>query len=131
MAAPARRPSLSGERTSVTRFAKLATAAAVATFVLIAVGGLVRATVWGLGGPDWRGCFAFGALTPPLELHAWIEHTHRLVAAVFVGPLVAAVGLATVFTARRRDRPLLAAAALAGVLVVVQAWLGAQVVWGR
>ena len=123
--------SLSGERTHVTRFAKLATAAAVATFVLIAVGGLVRATDSGLGCPDWPGCFAFGDLIPPLELHAWIEHLHRLVAAVFVGPLVAAVGLVTVFTARRRDRPLLAAAVLAGVLVVVQAWLGAQVVWER
>ena len=92
----------------MTRFAKLAVAAAVATFVLIAVGGLVRATDSGLGCPDWPLCF--GDWLPPAELHPWIEHSHRLVAAAFVGPLVAAVGLITVFSRRRHDRPLLAAA---------------------
>ena len=106
----------------MTRFAKLAVAAAAATFVLIAVGGLVRATDSGLGCPDWPLCF--GDWLPPVDLHAWIEHSHRLVAAAFVGPLVAAVGLITVFSARRHDRPLLAAAVVAGVLVIVQSLLG-------
>ncbi|MGZ8563930.1 MAG: COX15/CtaA family protein, partial [Candidatus Limnocylindria bacterium] len=108
------------------RFAKLSIAAALATFVLIVVGGLVRATDSGLGCPDWPLCF--GAWVPPLELHAWIEHSHRLIAAVAVGPLVAAVALITVFTPRRRDRTMLIAAVVAGVLVIVQAWLGGQVV---
>jgi heme o synthase len=110
----------------LTRFAKLTVAAAVATFVLISIGGLVRATDSGLGCPDWPLCF--GDWLPPADLHAWIEHTHRLVAAVFVGPLVGAVGLITVFSGRRRDRPLLAAAVVAGVLVIVQSLLGAAVV---
>ncbi|MEO7295617.1 MAG: heme o synthase [Candidatus Limnocylindria bacterium] len=110
----------------MTRFAKLAVAAAVATFVLIAVGGLVRATDSGLGCPDWPLCF--GDWLPPADLHAWIEHSHRLTAAVFVGPLVGAVGLITVFSRRRRDRPLLVAAVTAGVLVIVQSLLGAAVV---
>jgi protoheme IX farnesyltransferase len=110
----------------LTRFAKLAVAAAVATFALIAVGGLVRATDSGLGCPDWPLCF--GDWLPPVDLHAWIEHSHRLVAAAFVGPLVAAVGLITVFSGRRRDRPLLAAAVVAGVLVIVQSLLGGAVV---
>jgi protoheme IX farnesyltransferase len=110
----------------VSRFAKLAVAAAVATYLLIVVGGLVRATDSGLGCPDWPLCF--GAWVPPLELHAWIEHSHRLVAAVAVGPLVGGVGLITVFTARRHDRPMLVAAVVAGILVIVQAWLGGQVV---
>ena len=109
----------------MTRFAKLAVAAAVATFVLIAVGGLVRATDSGLGCPDWPLCF--GDWLPPAELHPWIEHSHRLIAAAFVGPLVAAVGLITVFS-RRNDRPLLAAAIVAGVLVIVQSLLGGAVV---
>ena len=110
----------------MTRFAKLAIAAAAATFVLITVGGLVRATDSGLGCPDWPLCF--GDWVPPAEMHAWIEHSHRLVAAVLVGPLVGAVALITVFTARRRDRALLIAAVGAGVLVIVQALLGGQVV---
>jgi protoheme IX farnesyltransferase len=110
----------------VTRFAKLAVAAAVATFVLIAAGGLVRATDSGLGCPDWPLCF--GDWVPPADLNAWIEHTHRLIAAVFVGPLVGAVALITVFSDRRRDTPLLAAAIVAGVLVIVQSLLGAAVV---
>ena len=108
------------------RFAKLAVAASIATYVLIVVGGLVRATDSGLGCPDWPACF--GKWVPPAELHAWIEHSHRLVAALAVGPLVAAVGLITLFTARRHDRPLLAAALVTGVLVVLQALLGGQVV---
>src|SRR5688572_4561894 len=117
----------SGERNPMlTRFAKLAVAAAVATFVLIAVGGLVRATDSGLGCPDWPLCF--GDWVPPADLHAWIEHSHRLIAAVFVGPLVGAVGLVTVFTHRRRDLPLLGAAVVAGVLVILQSLLGAAVV---
>jgi protoheme IX farnesyltransferase len=110
----------------LTRFAKLAVAAAVATFVLIAVGGLVRATDSGLGCPDWPLCF--GDWLPPAELDPWIEHSHRLIAAGFVGPLVAAVGLITVFSRRRHDRPLLAAAVVAGILVIAQSLLGALVV---
>ena len=113
----------------MTRFAKLAVAAAVATFVLISVGGLVRATDSGLGCPDWPLCF--GDWLPPAELHAWIEHSHRLIAAVFVGPMVGAIGLITVLTARRRDRPLLIGAVVAGVLVIVQSLLGALVVMER
>ncbi|CAN5807252.1 heme o synthase [soil metagenome] len=113
----------------MTRFTRLAVAAAVATFVLIAVGGLVRATDSGLGCPDWPLCF--GGWLPPAGLHAWIEHTHRLVAAIFVGPLIGAIGLITVFSARRRDRPLLAAAVIAGVLVIAQSLLGAAVVLER
>ncbi len=114
------------EEPDLTRFAKLAIAAAVATFVLISVGGLVRATDSGLGCPDWPLCF--GDWIPPADLNAWIEHSHRLVAAVFVGPLVGAVGLITVFSHRRRDLPLLLAAVVAGGLVIVQSLLGAAVV---
>ena len=127
MATPARPAPASGdEEPDLTRFAKLAVAAAVATFVLIAIGGLVRATDSGLGCPDWPLCF--GNWLPPADLHAWIEHSHRLTAAVFVGPLVGVVGLITFFSHRRRDLPLLAAAVVAGVLVIAQSLLGAAVV---
>jgi protoheme IX farnesyltransferase len=130
MAAPTRPRLRSGaEEPDVTRFAKLAIAAAVATFVLIAVGGLVRATDSGLACPDWPGCFAFNDWIPAADLHVWIEHTHRLIAALAVGPLVGLIGIWTLVSAeRRRDRPLLAAAVAAGVLVIVQSILGRTVV---
>src|ERR687891_1156857 len=118
MGAPARhgpQPADSRKPPTLTRFAKLAPAAAVATFVLIAIGGLVRATDSGLACPDWPLCL--GHWLPPAELRPWIEHSHRLVAAVFVGPLVGAVGLITVFSRRRRDTPMLIAAIVAGLLV--------------
>jgi protoheme IX farnesyltransferase len=112
----------------LSRFATLAVAAAIATYILIVVGGLVRATDSGLACPDWPGCFFFNDWIPAADAHVWIEHTHRLIAALAVGPLIAAIGLITVFTKRRRDRVLLAAAVVAGVLVIIQALLGRQVV---
>ena len=108
------------------RFARLAAAAAAATYLLIVAGGLVRATDSGLGCPDWPLCF--GDWVPPAEFHAWIEHTHRLIAAVAVGPLVGLTALVTVFSSRRTDRVLLIAAVTAGVLVIGQSLLGGLVV---
>ncbi|HEX2194355.1 MAG TPA: heme o synthase [Candidatus Limnocylindria bacterium] len=112
----------------MSRFAWLAVAASVATFVLISVGGLVRATDSGLACPDWPGCFAFNDWIPAADAQVWIEHTHRLIAALAVGPMVGAIGLITVFSSRRRDRVLLGAAVAAGALVIVQSVLGRFVV---
>ena len=110
----------------MTRFRRLAVATTAATFVLIAVGGLVRATDSGLGCPDWPRCF--GKLVPPAELHAWIEHSHRLVASV-VMVLVALLVVAAWRTGQ--DRVVRRAAVAALVLVLAQALLGAFVVWWK
>jgi len=110
----------------VTRFRRLAVATTAATFVLIAVGGLVRATDSGLGCPDWPRCF--GRLVPPTELHAWIEHSHRLVAAAVV-VLVALLAVAAWRGGQPRGVRLAAAAAV--VVVLTQALIGAVVVWWR
>ena len=126
---PAQVPFDASRRMPLSRFARLAIAAAIATYVLIVVGGLVRATDSGLACPDWPGCFAFNDWIPAADAHVWIEHTHRLIAALAVGPMVGLIGLITVFTNRRRDRALLAAAVVAGVLVIVQSVLGRQVVF--
>ena len=112
----------------MTRFARLAVAASLATYLLIVVGGLVRATDSGLACPDWPLCSPGSGWLAPPELHAWIEHSHRLIAEILVGPLVAAVAFITLFSTRRHDRPMLIAAVTAGVLVVLQALLGGQVV---
>jgi len=108
----------------VTRFQRLAYLTTAATFVLITVGGLVRATDSGLGCPDWPRCF--GRLTPPPELHAWIEHSHRLVAAT----VIVLVTLLAVAAWRGRHPAAVRWAAAGAVLMVLsQALLGAIVVW--
>ena len=110
----------------MTRFQRLAYLTTAATFVLITVGGLVRATDSGLGCPDWPRCF--GRLTPPPELHAWIEHSHRLVAAL----VIVLVGLLAVAAWRGRHPATVRWAAAGAVLLVLsQALLGAIVVWVR
>jgi heme o synthase len=110
----------------LTPFRRLAVVTIAATFALIAVGGLVRATDSGLGCPDWPRCF--GKLVPPAELHAWIEHSHRLVASV-VMLLVAALVVAAWRTGQ--DRVVRRAAVAALVLVLAQALIGAFVVWWK
>jgi heme o synthase len=110
----------------LTRFRRLAVVTIAATFVLIAVGGLVRATDSGLGCPDWPRCF--GRLVPPAELHAWIEHSHRLVASV-VMVLVALLVVAAYRT--RQERAIRRASVAALVMVLAQAMIGAFVVWWK
>jgi protoheme IX farnesyltransferase len=110
----------------LTRFRRLAVVTTAATFVLIAVGGLVRATDSGLGCPDWPRCF--GRLVPPAELHAWIEHSHRLVASV-VMVLVALLVVAAYRTGQERAVRRAGVAAL--VMVLAQAMIGAFVVWWK
>jgi len=101
----------------------------VATLLLVAVGGLVRATDSGLGcGDDWPDCN--GRLIPVLNARpVIIEWTHRAVAIV-VGFLVLALFVQAL--RELRDRPglvKLSGAALA--LVMFQGLLGRVVVKGE
>lgn len=111
----------------MTTFRRLAQASTVATFVLVAIGGLVRATKSGLGcGDDWPHCS--GRLLPALESRAvMIEFSHRLMATV----VVVLLGVLAVTAWRRhRDAPaLVRGATVAFGLVLFQALLGAVVVW--
>jgi protoheme IX farnesyltransferase len=102
-------------------FRRLAALTALATFVLIVVGGIVRVSGSGLGCPDWPTCH--GQIVPPLMLQALVETSHRWTAAI-VSILV--VATAVVAIARRRDRAWLTAVAILAVLVlIVQIALGA------
>ncbi|MFN2526772.1 MAG: heme A synthase [Actinomycetota bacterium] len=105
---------------------RLALVAAGATFALISIGGLVRATKSGLGcGTDWPHCS--GRLLPALENRAvLIEFSHRLAA----GVVILLLGWLAVRALRRhRSEPqILWGSVAAFVLVLSQAALGALVV---
>jgi cytochrome c oxidase assembly protein subunit 15 len=87
-------------------------------------GAAVRLTGSGLGCPDWPKCY--GGATPPLESHAVIEYTNRLLTG-FVGFAVIAASILAFF--RRPYRWHLALfGALLPLGVIGQAILGALVV---
>jgi cytochrome c oxidase assembly protein subunit 15 len=120
-------------------FRRLALWTTATTYVLILVGGLVRASGAGLGCPDWPRCFggwippASAAQLPPgfdaSQFNAtlmWTEYLNRLLG-VSVGLLI----LATLVSAIRRHRHtpgILWPTAAAFILVGFQGWLGGQVV---
>ena len=121
------------------RFQKLAITTTFATFLLIAIGGFVRASGAGLGCPDWPRCFE--RWYPPTHISqlpdhidpalfnlrlAWIEYTNRLIGVV-IGFLI----LATSYCAYRDYRnikPVFSASLAALILVTFQGWFGGQVV---
>lgn len=107
-------------------FQRLTVATVVASLMLVAIGGAVRATDSGLACPTWPGCFSAGDFVPAADLNVWIEHTHRLVAG-FVALMIAGQLLWALARFRER-REILWPAALAAVLVLAQAALGAIVV---
>ena len=109
----------------MTRFQKLAALTLGTAILLVIVGVVVRATGSGLGCPDWP--FCHGQLLPPVDdAKAWIEWTHRTIAAI-VGFEI--LGLAILAVRDHRDRPSLLWPSIASVgLVGFQAWLGRETV---
>jgi cytochrome c oxidase assembly protein subunit 15 len=120
-------------------FTRLSLATTIATYLLIAVGALVRAAGAGLGCPDWPRCF--GRWIPPTSaaelplgfdvsqfqaVHTWLEYVNRLLGVV-IGFLIFATLIAAWRRHRRQPRIVWPTTA-AFVLVGVQGWLGGQVV---
>lgn len=110
-----------------------------ATIFLIFVGGLVRASGAGLGCPDWPKCF--GLWVPPTSVadlpagfdasqfnvvKMWTEYINRLIG-VIIGLLITATFLLS-FRYRKSKPSVTFSSGAAFVMVLVQGWLGGQVV---
>jgi cytochrome c oxidase assembly protein subunit 15 len=120
-------------------FQRLALWTTAATYFLILVGGLVRASGAGLGCPDWPRCFgswippaSAAALPPQFDISQfnptlmWTEYLNRLLG-VTVGLLI----LATTISAwrhHRREPRIVWTTTAALLLTVFQGWLGGRVV---
>lgn len=74
----------------MTNAQRLATATAIMTLILIAIGTFVRATGSGLGCPDWPTCH--GSAIPPGNQESLIEFSHRFTASI-VGFMVIGVAI--------------------------------------
>jgi heme o synthase len=99
---------------------RFAVATAVATYLLILIGGLVHGTGSSLACPDWPTCY--GTMMPKMEGGVLVEHSHRLAAGtVLIMTLVLAGLLQWSPGADRRLRPF---GWLAVGLVFFQAILG-------
>lgn len=130
-------------------FRRLGLTTVVAVYLLILVGGIVRATGAGMGCPDWPKCF--GTWIPPTAeeqlpdnykeifgaklkgevifnpVKTWIEYINRLLG-VLIGFFIFGTFIASVFTYFRKDNLIVSLSFLAFVLVAFEGWLGSKVV---
>lgn len=108
------------------QYAIVAYAALVALTLIVLTGAAVRLTGSGLGCPTWPKCY--GNVYPPLNTHAVIEFSNRLLTA----PVSIAAGLAWLGALRRRPyrRDLVWLGALLPLGVICQAILGGFTVRG-
>lgn len=108
------------------QYAIVAYAALVALTLIVLTGAAVRLTGSGLGCPTWPKCY--GNVYPPLNTHAVIEFSNRLLTV----PVSIAAGLAWVGALRRRPyrRDLMWLGALLPLGVIGQAVLGGFTVRG-
>jgi heme A synthase len=109
----------------ITAVRRIAIATTAATYLLVVIGGMVRATGSGLGcGNDWPRCN--GRIVPLADYHTLIEFSHRFMATVVV---IGTIALAVAAIRFARNRPgIVVPAVLTVPLVLSQAVLGAVVV---
>src|SRR6266853_329615 len=108
------------------QYVRVAYIALGALTLIVLSGAAVRLTGSGLGCPDWPKCY--GNAYPPLNAHAVIEFSNRMITA----PVSIAAGAAWLFALRRRPyrRDLVWLGALLPLGVVGQAVLGGFTVRG-
>jgi cytochrome c oxidase assembly protein subunit 15 len=108
------------------QYARVAYLALAALTLIVLTGAAVRLTGSGLGCPDWPKCY--GNAYPPLNTHAVIEFSNR----VITFPVSIAAGAAWLLAVRRRPyrRDLARLGALLPLGVIGQAVLGGFTVRG-
>jgi cytochrome c oxidase assembly protein subunit 15 len=109
------------------QYARAAYVALGALALIVLTGAAVRLTGSGLGCPDWPKCY--GKDIPPLETHAVIEYSNRLITALVTIAALSAAVLAWRRRPFRRDLALLGTLLPVGVLA--QAVLGGFTVRGK
>ncbi len=122
----------------MTTLRNLSLASLVLTYGLIILGGWVRATNSGLSCPDWPTCYGQWWLTPAdfaalgdVGYHYYqvmLEWVHRLIAGVFLGPLILLIaGIA--FFRRHLDKGGWHLALGICLVLLIQAKIGGITVW--
>jgi heme A synthase len=108
-------------------FRRLAVATAVATYLLIIWGGIVRVTGSGNGcGTQDQWPLCHGSLLPAWQLQTLIEFTHRWIASICT--ILVVVLTFAAWRWQRRHRRIVTATSIAAALFVVQIGLGALAV---
>lgn len=120
-------------------YQKVAITTVLATIFLIFIGGLVRASGAGLGCPDWPKCF--GLWIPPTSaaelpagfdadqfnvIKTWTEYVNRLIGVV-IGLLILSTFVLS-FKYRKTKPAVFYSSTAAFIMVLIQGWLGGQVV---
>jgi len=100
------------------RFRRLAVASAIALYVIVVTGSLVRLTGSGLGCAGWPGCEE-GAFFPAEDYHAFVEFGNRV-----FGIFPITLSILTAWFARRRSPWVFRTALVVALLTFVEAPLG-------
>lgn len=108
------------------------------TYILIVLGAWVRATNSGLSCPDWPTCYGHWVPLPAdipgdagfTYFQVMLEWVHRLIAGVFLGPLILVIGFLS-FRVRKLDRRMPLRGGGLVVLLLIQAGLGGVTVFDQ
>ncbi len=116
-----------GDADELSRYRRLVTATIVATFILIAIGGIVRVSDSGLGcGPAGSGTQGWplceGGLVPQASAESIIEFSHRIAAGVVL--VLTALVAWRALRHLRAHRAIVRGSVAAAILVLAQAGLG-------